>query len=55
MFPPLLFRGALTPLKKDAKGVYAAELEVGEVDKVVVYGTRNSKNYEGLWFYEVEQ
>lgn len=47
--------GALTPLKKDAKGVYAAELEVGEVDKVVVYGTRNSKNYEGLWFYEVER
>lgn len=45
---------SLTPLKKDAKGVYSAELEIGEVDKVVVYGTRNNKNYSGLWFYEVK-
>ena len=39
---------------EDAKGVYSAELEIGEVDKVVVYGTRNNKNYSGLWFYEVK-
>ena len=45
---------SLTPLKKDAKGVYSAELEIGEVDQVVVYGTKNNKNYSGLWFYEVK-
>ena len=47
--------GSLTPLKKDAKGIYSAELEIGEVENVVVYGTKNGKNYSGLWFYGVEK
>ena len=46
--------GSLIPLKKDAKGVYSAELEIGDVEQVVVYGTKNNKNYSGLWFYGVE-
>lgn len=44
----------LTPLKKDANGVYSEELEIGDVDQVIVFGTRNNKNYDGLWFYEVK-
>ena len=47
--------GSLTPLKKDAKGIYSAELEIGEVENVVVYGTKNGKNFSGLWFYGVEK
>ena len=45
---------SLTPLKKDAKGVYSAELEIGDIEQVIVMGTRNNKNYSGLCFYEVK-
>lgn len=47
--------GVLMPLQKDSKtGLYTAELEVGDVEQVVVFGTSNGKNYAGLWFYNVE-
>lgn len=46
--------GSLIPLQKDAKGLYSGEFEIGETDQVTVFGTRNNKNYSGLWFYKVE-
>ncbi|MBQ3671385.1 MAG: hypothetical protein II921_07915 [Treponema sp.] len=47
--------GALERLSKDPKtGAFVGELTVGDVEQVVVYGTKNGKNYSGLWFYTVE-
>ena len=45
---------SLTPLKKDANGNFSGEFEIGEIDKVIVFGTKNNQNYSGLWFYEVK-
>jgi hypothetical protein len=45
----------LTPLKKDPKtGIYSGEITVEDNEEIIVYGTRNGKNYEGLWFYSVK-
>jgi hypothetical protein len=47
--------GSLTPLKKDPKtGIYSGEITVEDNEEIIVYGTRNGKNYEGLWFYSVK-
>ncbi len=45
---------SLTPLKKDVNGIFSGEFEIGEIDKVIVFGTKNNQNYSGLWFYEVK-
>ncbi len=44
----------LVPLTKDSSGVYSAEIEISDVDKVIIYGTKNNKNYTGILFYQVE-
>ena len=47
--------GKLEKLSKDPKtGNLVGDFTVGDVEQVVVYGTKNGKSYEGLWFYEVE-
>ncbi len=47
--------GKLEKLSKDPKtGNLVGDFTVGDVEQVVVYGTKNGKSYEGLWFYEVK-
>lgn len=47
--------GKLTPFKKNQKGVFEFEVTIpSDTDTFAVYGTKNGKNYNGLWFYRVE-
>lgn len=45
----------LIPLSKNPKtGYFEGEFEITNTDKVIVYGSKGSQSYSGLWFYEVE-
>lgn len=46
---------SLIPLTKNPKtGCFEGEFEITNTDKVIVYGSKGSQSYSGLWFYEVE-
>ena len=48
--------GPLTPFVKDPKsGIYSLEIEIpSDSEQVTVFGSKNGKNYAGLWFYKTE-
>ena len=47
--------GTIVPAKKNAKGVFELEATIPEnADELAVYGSKNGKNYSGLWVYRVE-
>lgn len=52
----IVIDGKIVPLKKDAKtGTFELEATVPEnVDELLVYGSKNGKNYNSLWAYKVE-
>ena len=52
----LSFGENLIPLTKDAKtGIFSLETEIPpDAEQAVIFGSKNGKNYAGLWFYSVE-
>ena len=48
--------GSLIPFTKDPKtGIYSLETEIpSDSEQVTVFGSKNGKNYAGLWFYKTE-
>lgn len=48
--------GSLMPFSKDGgSGIYFLETEIpSDSEQVTVFGSKNGKNYAGLWFYKTE-